>query len=244
MAARSSLLMVLLLISTKGTNRYFMDDDNDQGLTALPIDLCFEAISYPNVKYMKYVCSDDGTTVTKIKYSDSSCSNPTSISYFNGSHAESPCGLYNFECNGDDRYVMTGAFYEYLSKDKNCQSLQAELPTVLGCFCTSDTTSFKASCTNESSGFIETYSDSQCKVADDTRQLSECKLEMKVDIAFYSVRIYSKITQCVNPNDEEEYDVTVQSMADNSTDTVEDAHGSIGWMLSIVITTMGLVLNI
>ena len=131
------------VISTKAQNRYFMDDDNDQGLTALPIDLCFESESYPSSKYMKYECSEDGQSVIKTKYSDAQCTNPTSVKVYNESHATSPCGLYNFQCEGYDQYLMTGAFYKYTSKDKNCNSLESRLPTVLGCFCSSETTSFQ-----------------------------------------------------------------------------------------------------
>merc|ERR1719203_278212 len=195
-----TLLLDLLIIITQSGNRYFMDDDNDQGLTALPFDLCFESESNPTSKYLQYVCSDDGLTVTKTKYSDAGCTTATSVATFNKSSAESSCGLYNFECSGNDRYVMTGAYYEYLSKDKDCQSLQSKLPTVLGCFCKSESSSFHASCSDDANGQIISYSDAVCGEVDETSDLSDCSLVMKVSLTFYTMRIYRQIVQCVNPD--------------------------------------------
>lgn len=128
-----------------------MDDDNaagevGKGASAIPIDVCFQSSSVGPKVYTKYTCAPDGLSVNKTKYSDGSCSRQKgSVDTFNRSSAASECGLYTFNCDGDDAFIVTGAYYETFSNDDDCSSLQSMVPTALGCFCTSNATSYSLS---------------------------------------------------------------------------------------------------
>lgn len=143
------LLFSVLFQLINGGSRYFMDDDSVagdmKGVCALPIDVCFQSrVLQP--EYIRYTCSPDGLTVNKTKYDDNECTNQKgSVTTFDKSSAEGRCGRYNFECDGEDAYIVTGSYYNLGSDDDTCSKLQNVFPTALGCFCTSDTTSFSLS---------------------------------------------------------------------------------------------------
>ena len=139
------LILSMLCQAINGGSRYFMDDDSVvgdvKGPCALPIDVCFQS-RVINPEYLRYTCSTDGLSVTKTKYSDDECREQKgSTTTFDKSSAEGPCGLYNFECDGEEAYIVTGSYYNLGYDDDTCSQLQNEFPTALGCFCTSDTTS-------------------------------------------------------------------------------------------------------
>ena len=140
----SLFMMMLLIQNIYGANRYIMDDDNDVGLIALPIDVCFLSSGMPPETYTKYSCSTDGQTVTKRKYSDSQCtSSATATEVITKTSATASFGKYTFECSGEDNYVVTGAYFDIFTKDSDCTTVRGEVPTVLGCFQDSETTSFE-----------------------------------------------------------------------------------------------------
>merc|ERR1711964_173055 len=72
------------------------------------------------------------------------------------------CGLYTFECDGDNGYINLGLYYDVFTNDDECTSRQANLPTVIGCFCSNSTFSFETSCRNHRLGTVATYSDGVC----------------------------------------------------------------------------------
>merc|ERR1712217_604541 len=119
----------------------------------------------------------------------------------NQSNDPNYCGLHSFECDGHDMYIETGIYFKQFSKDKKCKKLQGKIPTALGCFCTSDTTSFRASCSNDSYGMVTEYADSTCGEVDKVTDLRQCKKELKYNAAgFVNVHVYAKMRECVLPN--------------------------------------------
>lgn len=136
--------MVITNGQTNTDSRYFMDDDNDAGLTALPIDVCFNSNGAPPTRYTRYTCNAAGTQVTKTKYSDPDCTDQEGGSQLFSSSP--PCGLYSFNCNNaQNNYVEVGAYFNFIGNDNTCQNLQSSIPSVLGCFCNNATSSYKLS---------------------------------------------------------------------------------------------------
>ena len=123
-----------------------MDDDNDAGLLALPIGVCFLSSGMPPRVYTKYTCSGDGSSVSKVKYSDSFCTIPTGdYQVINKATATNGYGKYTFECTGADNYVVTGAYFNIDVPDTECTMLRGEVPVSMGCYQDSATTSYEFS---------------------------------------------------------------------------------------------------
>lgn len=174
-------------------SRYFMDDDNDAGLTALPIDVCFCSNGAPPTRYTRYTCSADGTSVTKRKYLDAKCTDQdgTYSRYF----GVKACGKYSFNCTASkDEYIEVGAYFRLIGNDDRCQDLQTTIPSVLGCFCNDRFTSYNSTCSSSTVGEIQIFDGNNgCSgTASSVEDLSRCTL---VDDSI--INVYSKIADCV-----------------------------------------------
>ena len=125
--------------------RYIIDNDSDlSGYVAFPIDICFQNKFGSNENYLKYICSNDGSIVTKTQYSDSLCTNQISISTFNNSYDSSPCDGEKFSCNGTrdtDAFVNTALWID--PQQSTCTDQLGTIPNVLGCFCDTDSSSYR-----------------------------------------------------------------------------------------------------
>merc|ERR1719203_1068186 len=128
MMANSFLFNCIFLLSLSNSesplltnSRYFVDDDNaagevGKGPSAIPIDVCFQSSSSGTKVYTKYTCGADGQSVTKQKYSDGSCTKTKgSETIYDRSSGDPHCGLHHFRCEGEDAFIVTGAYYETFS---------------------------------------------------------------------------------------------------------------------------------
>mmetsp|Transcript_47481 Transcript_47481/g.42575 ORF Transcript_47481/g.42575 Transcript_47481/m.42575 type:complete len:221 (+) Transcript_47481:86-748(+) len=183
-------LLVIINAQTVTDSRFFMDDDNDAGLTALPIDVCFNSNGAPPTRYTRYTCNAVGTQVTKIKYSDEACT----VQEGGAQLYENPpsCGLYSFSCtNTANNYMAVGAYFNFVGNDNTCQNLQSSIPSVIGCFCNGDGTSYTSFCSSNTVGNITTYTNGGCSGTGTIEDLSVCKL---VDDSV--INVYAKIAGC------------------------------------------------
>lgn len=126
--------------------RYVIDNDSDlPGYVAFPIDVCFQNKFGETTSYLQYTCSGDGSIVTKTSYSDASCTTQTATSTFDNNTDSSPCGGPKFSCSGSrdtDEYVDTGLYVDVVTQSSCALSL-GSIPNVLGCYCDTDSSSYK-----------------------------------------------------------------------------------------------------
>merc|ERR1712083_800549 len=84
--------------------------------------------------------------------------------------------------------------------DKSCSSQQSLVPSALGCFCTSETSSYRASCSNDSVGEVIEYSDSICGEVKEVKDHSQCLKEKSYDWGLFNAHMYRQIEYCIiNP---------------------------------------------
>jgi len=218
-----------------------MGNTEVSGYPAIPIDVCFLQKSWPSETYMKYECAEDGESVNKTIYTDSGCTEQKgSVTTYNRSSAVSECGLYNFNCKGEDAFMVTGVYFKTTKKDKKCSSLQALAPSAIGCFCTSNTSSYRVSCINDTVGEMIEYSDSICGEVTEVTDHSQCRKEKSYSWGLFNVHMYSEINFCVTPaiNNGSNGTIGWDLVADGALDTEQTMTVVIAGMSGIVVCVL------
>jgi len=147
-------IFALLAAQVFSESRYFVGLFQAKYKWGYPIDLCvFNAIL--GGKYIKYTCSEDGTTVSENVYtsSDSTCSTTPTTTVYTQDDTQSN-GLYAFNCDGTDDYFKSKI-------GTGCSSMTVVYGVVNACFKYASTNSshdvYQQSQCNSTTGVISSY---------------------------------------------------------------------------------------